>query len=207
MNELVPIHGGTAITTAGSADIRAIVRHFMEPFRAAEQFADIVEIVRKNSTPARRSKNQRPSAAIAIHNAVAGRIDAVTNAIDRLSVVMLAPDETDIREVLAVMFASFPAAQLTPTSSHFIDLLVMELRVDAYCLASIAAACRECWRTMPSVPPISTFLETAEKHQDQLRGVMQRLGDIVDAADWAEDQIEPDKPVDEDEDDYIPIGA
>ena len=66
MNEIVPFHGVSLATAGGRPDIRAMFKHFMEPYGAAESFADLIEIVRKNSTPTRRSKNQGPSAAIAI---------------------------------------------------------------------------------------------------------------------------------------------
>jgi hypothetical protein len=71
MNEIVPFHG-VNLVTAGRPDIRALTRHYLAPFQAAVPFEDLIETVRKNSTPARRSNNQRPSAAIEIHNAVAG---------------------------------------------------------------------------------------------------------------------------------------
>src|ERR1700730_16041928 len=99
MNAMTPFHG-TAIATAGRPDIRALVKHYAAPFQAAVPFEDLIETVRKNSTPARRSKNQRPSAAIEIRNAVAGHTGAVRKAVEYLGVVMLAPDEEDVRQIL-----------------------------------------------------------------------------------------------------------
>jgi hypothetical protein len=126
MNEILPFHGVT-LATAGRPDIRAMMQHFTAPYRAAVPFQDLIQTVQLNSTPARRSSNQRPSAAIAIRNAVAGHIDEVVRARDRLSVAMLAPDEEDVRAVIAAMMMVFPAPP-TETSSFFVDALVMELR-------------------------------------------------------------------------------
>ena len=50
------------------------------------------------------------------------------------------------------------------------------------------------WRTEPKPPAISTFLTAARKHQRRLDEVFRQLGDILEAADWAEDQIKPKKP-------------
>jgi hypothetical protein len=97
MNQIVPFHG-TAVATAGRLDVRAMMKHYTAPYSAAVPFQDLIETVRRNSTPARRSRNQRPSAAIEIHNAVAGHIDAVSKAVESLSVVLLVPDEADVRK-------------------------------------------------------------------------------------------------------------
>jgi hypothetical protein len=208
MNEIVPFHG-VNLVTAGRPDIRALTRHYLAPFQAAVPFEDLIETVRKNSTPARRSNNQRPSAAIEIHNAVAGHTDAVRKAAEYLSVVMLAPDEEDVRQILGAMMMAFHA-QPTPTSAFFIDTLVMELRepeVDQpYSLPAIAAAARELWQTLPAPPSIAEFLPCVKKHQKRIEAVFKQLGDILEAADWAEDQIGSKKPVwDEDDPNHIPF--
>src|SRR5271169_1768131 len=88
MNEIVPFHGVSLATAGGRPNIRAMVKHFMQPYSAAEPFADLIQALKHNYTPEiRRCRNRRPGAAIAIHKAVAGRIDAVSDARDRLSVV------------------------------------------------------------------------------------------------------------------------
>ena len=209
LHVIVPFHGVSLATAGGRPDIRAMFKHFMEPYGAAESFADLIEIVRKNSTPTRRSKNQGPSAAIAINRAVAGRIDAVSNARDHLGVVMLAPDEADIRQILGAMLMAFPIPP-TETSGFFIDALTMELMepdVDQpYSLPAIAAAAREMWQTLPSPPAIAEFLPCVKKHQKRIEAVFKQLGDILDAADWADDLIKPEKPVwDEDDPNHIPF--
>jgi hypothetical protein len=207
MNELATFHGNAAaLVTGGGPNIRAMVKHFMEPYSAAEPFADVVEIVRKNSTPARRSNNEGRSAAVAIRNAVAGNLDAVVKARDHLSVVMLPADEENIRAVIAAMMMAFPV-QPNETSSHLIDVLTMEILEDGPSLAAIAATARQMWRTLPSPPAISTFLEAAEKHQAKLREVRKQLCDVLEASMWSDDLLEPDKPFvwDEADDDYIPI--
>jgi hypothetical protein len=122
MNEIVPFHGVSLATAGRRPDIRALVKHLTAPYSAAEPFEDLIETVRKNSTPARRSNNQRPSAAIAIRNAVAGHTGAVRKAVEYLSVVMLAPDEEDVRQILGAMMMAFHA-QPTQTSGFFIDTL------------------------------------------------------------------------------------
>ncbi len=208
MNEVATFHGFT-LATGGRPNIRAMFKHFMQPYSAAEPFSDLIETVRRNSTPARRSRNQRPSAAIEIHNAVAGHVDAVSDARDRLSVVMLAPDEADVREILGAMMLVFHA-QPTQTSGFFIDVLTLEIREpdvgDPYSLPAVASAAREMWQTLPSPPAISQFLASVRKHQKRIETVFKQLGDVIEASEWADDLIEPDKPVvwDEDDPDHIP---
>jgi hypothetical protein len=200
MNEVVSFHGNAdALATGGRPDIRAMVKHFMKPYSAAEPFRDLIRTVQLNSTPARRSRNQRPSAAIAIRKAVAGHIDAVSNAIDHLSVVMLAPDEPDVRALIAAMLMAFPVPP-TETSSFFVDALVLELLepdgIDPYALSAIAAAAREMWQTLHSPPSIAAFLVAARKHQQRLDDVFKQLGDVIEASDWADDLIEPELAAD-----------
>jgi hypothetical protein len=207
MSHVVPFHGLAAVTS-GRLDIRAVIKHCTAPYSAAEPFADLIEVVRKNSTTARRSCNQRPSAAIEIHNAVAGHIEAVSDARDHLSVVRLAPDEENVRAVIGAMLMVFPTPP-TETAGYFVDTLVMELREpeadEPYSLPAIAAAAREMWRTLASPPSIAEFLVAARKHQQRLDVVFQQLCDIVEAVDWAEDTIKPEKPVwDEDDPNFIP---
>jgi hypothetical protein len=210
MNEIVPFHSVTLATAGCRPDIRAMMQHFTAPYRAAVPFQDLIETVKRNSTPSRRSKNQRLSAAIAIHNAVAGHVDAVSKARDALGIAMLAPDEADVRQILGAMMLVFHAPP-TETASFFVDALVMELRepeVDRpYSLPAIAAAARELWRTLPSPPSIADFLPCVKKHQTRIEAVFQQLVDILEAADWAEDQIKPEKPPvwNEDDPDFIPF--
>jgi hypothetical protein len=177
MNEIAPFHG-VNLATAGRPNIRAIVKHYAAPYSAAEPFADLIEKVRTNSTPEiRRCKNRRPGAAIAILKAVAGRLDAVSEARDRLSVVILAPDEPEVRQIIGAMFAAFHA-QPTPTSEYFIDTLVMELMEPEaghpFCLPAIAAAARELWQTLPSPPSIAEFLPCVKKHQQRIEAVLRQ---------------------------------
>jgi hypothetical protein len=190
MNAIATIHGGNAIATDGQLDVRAMMRHYTAPFEAAVPYEDVIEIVRKSTTRARKSKNERRSAAIAIGKAAAGHLDAITEARDRLSVALTPPDEEDIRAVIAAMLMAFPDAQPTTASPRFIDTLTMEIREDRYSLPAIAATARECWRTLPSPPAISQFLAVAEKHQTRLEGVLMELGEVADDYDWAVD-IEP----------------
>lgn len=203
MNEITPFHG-TAVATARRLDVRAMMKHYTAPYSAAVPFEDLIQTIKRNCTPARRSKNQRPSAAIAIRNAVADHIGAVREAMDPLSVAMLAPDEEDVRQILGAMMLVFHS-QPTQTSGFFMDTLVMELRepeVDQpFSLPAIAAAAREMWQTLSSPPSISQFLASVRKHQARLDVVFKQLGDVIEASDWADDLIEPDKPVEWDESD------
>jgi hypothetical protein len=210
MNAPTPFHGIT-VATAGRPDIRAMTRHYTAPFGAAEPFADLIETVRKNSTPEiRRCKNRRPGAAIAIHRAVAGHIDAVSMAVEYLSVAMLAPDEENVRQILGAMMLVFHA-QPTPTSGFLMDTLVMELREPevgrSFCLPAVAAAARELWQTLIAPPSIAEFLPCVRKHQQRIEAVLRQLGNILEAADWADDLIKPGKPPlwDEDDPDFIPF--
>lgn len=210
MNAIAPFHGVT-IATAGRPDIRAMFRHYLAPYSVAEPFEDLIETVRKNSTPEiRRCKNRRPGAAIAIHRAVAGHIDAVSKARDALGIAMLAPDEADVRQILGAMMLVFHAPP-TQTAGYFIDTLVLELREPdvgyPFCLPAIAAAAREMWQTLPSPPAIADFLPCVKKHQKRIEAVFKQLGDILEAADWAEDHVKPNKPPVQYEDDpnHIPF--
>jgi hypothetical protein len=211
MNEVVPFHGNAvALATDGRLDVRALMNHCLSPFEATVPFEDLIETVRKNSTPARRSKNQRQSAAIAIRKAVAGHTSAIRSAMHDLSIASLAPDEPDVRQLIGVMFRAFHA-QPTQTSEFFIDTLVMELMEPdvgrPYSLPAIAAAARELWQTLPAPPAIAEFLPCVRKHQQRIEAVFKQLGDVLEASQWADDLIEPDKPVvwDEDDPDFIPF--
>jgi hypothetical protein len=211
MNEIVPFHGNAvALATDGRLDVRALMNHCLSPFEAAVPFEDLIETVRKNSTSARRSKNQRQSAAIEIRKAVAGHTSAIRSAMHALGIAMLAPDEPDVRQIIGVMFRAFHA-EPTPTSEFLVDTLVVELRepeVDRpYSLPAIAAAAREMWQTLPSPPSISQLLASVRKHQKRLEAVFRQLGDTLEGSEWADDLIEPDKPVvwDEDDPDFIPF--
>lgn len=193
MSELVSFHGNAAtLATGGRPNIRAIVTHFTQPFKETQPFLDVIEVVRINYTPAvQRCRNRRPGAAIAIRKAVAGRLDAISDLRDRLSVAMLAPDEEDVRVILAAMMLAFNEQPAT-TSGFFIDVMVLELREpendDPFCLPAIAAAAREMWRTLPAPPSVAQFLPCVRKHQLRIETVLKQLGDLIDAADWAEDQ-------------------
>jgi len=128
---------------------------------------------------------------------------------DHLSVVLSAPDEENVRQILGVMFAAFHA-QPTPTSEFFVDMLVSELREpeagQPFCLPAIAAAARELWQTLPSPPSIADFLPCVQKHQKRIEAVLKQLGDVIEASEWADDLIEPDKPVVwEDDPNHIPF--
>jgi hypothetical protein len=143
MNEIVPFHG-TAVVTGGRPNIRALIKHYLAPYSAAEPFRDLIKAVRKNST-----------AAGAIRKAAAGRIQAVTDARDRMSVATLAPDEEDVRAVIAAMLMTFPTPP-TETSSFFIDALVLELREpddgEAYRCRRSPAPPGRCGAPSPSRP-------------------------------------------------------
>jgi hypothetical protein len=207
MNQLVAFHG-KAIT--GHLNVADMVRHYLAPYDAAEPFDGLIETVRMNSTPARRSKNQRRSAAIEIRRAVAGHTKAIRRAQSALGIAMLAPDEEDVRQILALMFSTFQTPP-SATSMVMIDTLIMELMADdidrPFCSPAIMAACRECWREHTSPPSIAAVLKAAKVHQRRLEAVFQQLGDVLEASQWADDVVEPDEPVDESDEDYIPIEA
>jgi hypothetical protein len=210
MSEIVPFHG-VSLATGGRPNIRAIIKHFTQPFEATKPFLDVIEVVKINYTPVvQRCRNRRPGAAIAIRKAVAGRLDAIEDARDRLGVAMLAPDEENVRQILGAMMLVFHAPP-TPTSGFFIDALVMELQEpevgQPFCLPAIAAAARELWQTLPAPPSIAEFLPCVKKHQQRIEAVLRQLGSILEAADWADDLIKPEKaPVrNEDDPDHIPF--
>jgi hypothetical protein len=176
--------------TGGRPNIRALIKHFTQPYGEAEPFHELIQTVKRNSTPRRRSKCEARSAAISIRKAVAGRIQAVTDARDRLSVVLLAPEEDTVRSLLAAMMMVFPTPP-TEASGYMVDAMVLEIREpddgEAYSLPAIAAAARELWQTLPSPPSIAQLLTCVKKHQRRLDEVFQQLCDILEAADWADD--------------------
>jgi hypothetical protein len=195
MNAIVPFHHVNIATSGGRLDIRAMVRHYLAPFTAAKPFADIIETVRANSSAAiRRCRNRRPGAAIAINRAVANYATALEQAIDQLSIALLAPDEENIRGIVGAMMLAFPNATPTETAGYFVDALVLELKEpgsdDPFCLPAIAAAAREMWTTLPAPPSIAQFIVSVRKHQQRIEAVMHQLCDVLEAADWAEDMIE-----------------
>jgi hypothetical protein len=212
MNEVVSFHGNAAaLTTGGRLNIRAIVKHFTQPFEATGPFSDVIEVLKINYTPeVQHCRNRGPGAAIAIRKAIAGRLDAISDARDRLSVAMLAPDEEDVRQILAAMLLAFHAQPAT-TSGFFIDVMVLELREpetgQPFSLPAVAAAARELWQTLIAPPSIAEFLPCVRKHQQRIEAVLRQLGNILEAADWADDLIKPGKPPlwDEDDPDFIPF--
>jgi hypothetical protein len=195
-----------ALVADGRINVAAIVRHCLAPYAAADEFEDVIETVRLNSTPARKSKNERKSAAIAIRKAVAGHTKAVRKAQHELRIALLPPDEICIRQILGIMFGMFPTPP-TNSSESFADTLVFEMVDARYSLPAIMAAAREAWQTMPAPPAISDLLALARKHEDRLDAVFRQLGSVLTAIDWADDLLEPDKPVewDESDPDFIPF--
>jgi hypothetical protein len=194
MNEVVSFHGNAAaLTIGGRPNIRAIVKHFTQPFEATGPFSDVIEVLKINYAPeVQHCRNRGPGAAIAIRKAIAGRLDAISDARDRLSVAMLAPDEEDVRQILAAMMLAFHAQPAT-ASGFFIDVMVLELREpetgQPFSLSAIAAAAQEMWRTLPALPSIAEFLPCVRKHQLRIGAVFKQLGDLLEAAEWAEDLI------------------
>ena len=207
MNQIVAFHG---LAAYGRLDVRAMVKHFTQPFESAVPFEAVIDVVRRNSTPTRRSKSERKSAAIEIRRAVAGHTIAIRKAMHDLGITMLAPDEEDVRRVIGVMLGTFHARP-TATSEHFCDTLTMELMAAdvhrPFALPAIMAAAREMWCTLPSPPSIADVLKAVREHQRRLDVVFKQLGDVLEASDWADDLIEPDKPVewDESDPDFIPF--
>ena len=192
MNEVVPFHGNAAaLTTGGRPNIRAIAKHFTQPFKETRPFLDLIKVIKINFTPeVQHCRNRGPGAAIAIRKAVAGRLDAISDARDRLSVALLVPDEDDVRLVLAAMMLAFHA-QPTPSSGFFMDTLVMELREPEagrpFCLPAIAAAAREAWQNLQAPPSIAAFLTYVRKHQARIEVVRGEICGVIDAADWADE--------------------
>jgi pantoate kinase len=103
--------------------------------------------------------------------------------------VLTPADEENVRKVIGMMFQAFHA-EATLTSEKFVDVMTMEVMADNLCLAAIANAARQCWRTMPKPPSIAEFLKVAEEHQGRLKEVLERLGSVAEAVDWATDVIE-----------------
>jgi hypothetical protein len=194
--EIVPFHSGVKIATVGGRlDIVALFRHFLAPYAASQPFAGLIEIVKRNGPEARSCRNRRHGAALAITRAVANHADEIREAIEHLSLAMSAPNEENVRGIIGAMMMVYPNATPTETSSYFIDALVMELTEPddsrwPYSLPAIAAAARECWKTLPAPPSIAEFIRATRKHQSQIEGVMEELGDVLEASDWAEDLIE-----------------
>lgn len=210
MNAMVPFRDNAIALATDGLNVRALMKHCLSPFETAVPFEALIETIRRNSTPARRSRNQRQSAAIEIRKAVSGHVKAIRKAQHDLGVAMRQPEEICVRQVLGVMFGLFNA-EPTATSEHFVDALTMELvepdAGPAYSLPAIAAAAREMWQTEPKPPAISTFLVAVKKHQRRIDDVFQQLDDAIEASLWADDVVEPDKPVvwDEGDPDFIPF--
>jgi hypothetical protein len=209
MNAMVPVQFHTnavALVADGRINVATIVRHCLAPYAAADEFEDVIETVRLNTTPARKSKNESKSAAIAIRKAVADLTKAISKARHELGVAMRLPEEICIRQILGIMFGMFPTPP-TATSERFADTMVMELVDARYSLPAIVAAAREAWQTMPAPPSIAEILALARKHEARLDAVFRQLGSVLTAIDWANDIIEPDKPVewDESDPDFIPF--
>jgi hypothetical protein len=209
MTALIPFHGNAvALATDGRFNVAATVKHYLAPFESAVPFADVIERVKRHSAPRRRSKNEAPSAAIAIRRATATHVKAIRKAQHYLGIAMLAPNEEDVRQILGLMFGAFHT-QPTATSELLVDMLVMELMVDdldrPFCSPAIMAAAREVWSTLSTPPSIADVLKATKAHQRRIEAVFKELGDTLEASQWADELIEPDKPVDEDDDDHIPV--
>lgn len=209
MNQVVPFHNGAvALATGGRLNVAAIVKHYLEPFESAVPFADVIEVVKRNSTKSRRSRIEAPSAAIEIRRAVAGHTKAIRKAQHDLGIAMLPPNEEDVRQILGLMFGVFHA-QPTAMSGLLVDTLVMELMADdidrPFCSPAIMAAAREVWSTLSAPPSIADVLKATKAHQRRIEIVFKELGDTLEAIWWSDDVIEPDRPVDEDDPDFIPF--
>jgi hypothetical protein len=145
-----------------------------------------------------------------IRRATDGHVKAIRKAQHDLGIAMLPPNEEDVRQILGLMFGAYHT-QPTATSELLIDMLVMELTADdldrPFCSPAIMAAAREMWSTLSTPPSIADVLKATKTHQRRIEAAFKELGDTLEALQWADDIVEPDKPVDESDEDYIPIEA
>jgi hypothetical protein len=182
MSDLVPFIG-TNLTAA------RLIQNGLQTLEAAEPFEALIGIIEENSTPRRRSNSEYRSAAIEIKKSVTDQdLKQINLARDHVAKVLTPADEEHIRKVIGMMFEAFHA-QPGPSSERFVDMLTMEVMADQFCLAAVANAARQCWRTMPKPPSIAEFLTGAEGYQAKLKKVLDRLESVGQAVRWATDVI------------------
>jgi hypothetical protein len=187
MTEIVPFHGNAvALAAAGRLDVRAMVKHHLVPFEAAEPFSDLTKVLKYNYTPEIRSCRNRKRPA-AIHNQQGGRCGSCGHGTavcsqGRAGREGRAPDPRRHARNIPCG-ADLDVGVLRRHASDGVDGAEAG---EPYALPAVASAAREMWRTAPTPPAISTFLTSVRTHQQQLDDVFQKLCDIIEASEWAE---------------------
>lgn len=188
-NDITNHGGGGAVGTAGRLDVRAMMGHYLAPYKTADRWRDTLATIDRHMFGIQRDSNgglialhdrwtpkQKQWAidsALAIRNAV-GPLQPVFDAADALDEALAPPPEEIIRAILGTML-SILRSKPTEGAALYIDALVWELiepeRGKPICAPAIAAAARETWNTQTFAPSVHEFLGRARKHQQRIETV------------------------------------
>jgi hypothetical protein len=172
-------HHGGAVGAAGRLDVRALVRHYLAPFKAAEPFRDTIETIGRSKFATQRNTHGELIAlsswkteqqkgwaikdALAISEAIAGRLHAVAEAGDALDEAMVPPPEVNIRAIVGAMLSIMRGSKPSEADVLFVDAVVMELMEpetgEPFCGPAIAAAAKELWTTETFRPSLPEFMK------------------------------------------------
>jgi hypothetical protein len=199
MSSNISAHHGGAVGAAGRLDVRAMMRHYLAPFKAAEPWRDTLETIGRSSFATQRNCHDKLIAlsstwntpekkhwaikdALAIRDAVTD-LGAVWEAADALDEAMAPPPEEIIRAILGAML-SILRAKPTEGAEIYVDALVWELTdsdAGPFCAPAIAAAAKEIWTTKTFPPSIPEFMKPAKQHQARIEAVRAQLTFISEA--------------------------
>jgi len=233
-SNITDYHSG-AIGAAGHFDVRAAMRHYLAPFKAAEPWYDTYNIVdrcrwatQRATTGALtalapwRSPKEKALAvkeALTVRKAVLPHLDALDDATFALGEAMGPAPEEIIRAILGAML-SVLRGKPNEGAGIYIDALVWELMEpevgEPFCAPAIAAAAKEIWSTSTFPPSVAEFVKPAKKHQQRIEGVLGELEFIAESCRAAREVLQalaPEKlpprkargPTDADDDDSIPF--
>jgi hypothetical protein len=200
MSSNVTTHHGGAVGAAGHFDVRAMMRHYLAPFKAAEPWRDMIETIGRSGFATQRcdgelialspvwntpeKKRLAIKDALAIRQAVAGHLDAVWEAAEALDEAMEPPPEEIIRAILGAML-SVLRGKPNEGAELYIDALVWALTEpdsgEPFCAPAIAAAAKEIWTTKTFPPSVPEFMAPAKKHQMRIEAVWEEL-DFISVA-------------------------
>jgi hypothetical protein len=177
--------GAVGALYSGHVDVRAILRHYLPAFKAAEPWREIHiprvinaegEILEIHPWRKPEAPEKAITAALQIRDAI--YLPDVWDAEDELNELMAPPPEENIRAMLIAML-SVLKSKPTEGAPIYIDALVFELTEpetgQPICGPAIAAAVRETWNTQTFAPSVHEFMVRARKQQQRIEMVRAQL--------------------------------
>jgi hypothetical protein len=199
---------GGAVGTAGRLDVRAMMRHYLVPFKAIEPWKHALAVAEQckwgidrdvhGEMYALRAKESYPGQkARAVKDALAIReatcpISTVREAAAAVFETIQPPSEDELRLLIGTMLDGF-RAKPTESAAVYIDAMVFMLLEpesgEPFCAPAIAAAIRAAWASQTFPPSVHEFLALCVKQQARIENVQRELSWLCNAAQDANDVL------------------